>query len=113
MVPRSSAENYLQEAVNVVQEIHRKEGPGDILVFLTSPVETERACEKLRMIEPDPNLVCLPLHGKLRQEEQRRVVRGRCGQTESNICNQLCGDIYYYSRDKVRGGHWHGKRNDV
>ena len=77
--PTSSAENYLQEAVNVVQEIHRKEGPGDILVFLTSPVETERACEKLGKIEPDPNLVCLPLHGKLRQEEQRRVFKEDVG----------------------------------
>ena len=71
--PTSNAENYLHEAVNAAQEIHRKEGPGDILVFLTSPVETERACEKLGKIMPDPKLVCLPLHGKLRQQEQRRV----------------------------------------
>ncbi|XP_020627951.1 ATP-dependent RNA helicase DEAH12, chloroplastic-like isoform X2 [Orbicella faveolata] len=77
--PTSNAENYLQEAVNAVQEIHRKEGPGDILVFLVSPVETERACEKLGKMEPDPNLVCLPLHGKLRQEEQRRVFKESAG----------------------------------
>ncbi|KAJ7373084.1 hypothetical protein OS493_014231 [Desmophyllum pertusum] len=69
--PSSNVENYLQEAVNTVREIHHEQGPGDILVFLTSPVETERACEKLE--KADPNLVCLPLHGKLRQEEQRRV----------------------------------------
>ena len=75
----SNAENYLQEAVNAVQEIHRKEGPGDILVFLTSPVETECACEKLGKIESDPNLVCLPLHGKLHQEEQRRVFEEGAG----------------------------------
>ena len=77
--PTSNAENYLQEAVNKAHEIHRKEGPGDILVFLTSPVETERACEKLRMIESDPNLVCFPLHGKLRQEEQKRVFKEDMG----------------------------------
>ncbi|KAJ7373082.1 hypothetical protein OS493_014229 [Desmophyllum pertusum] len=71
--PSSNVENYLQEAVNTVREIHHEQGPGDILVFLTSPVETERACEKLAKAELDPNLVCLPLHGKLRQEEQRRV----------------------------------------
>ena len=71
--PLSADENYVQEAVNKVQEIHHQEGPGDILVFLTSPVETERACEKLAKIEPDPKLVCLPLHGKLRQEEQKKV----------------------------------------
>ena len=71
--PSGSAEKYLQEAVETVREIHHKEGEGDILVFLTSPVETERACENLAKVEPDPNLVCLPLHGKLRQEEQRKV----------------------------------------
>ena len=73
--PTSNSENYLQEAVNAAQELHRREGPGDILVFLTSPVETERACEKLGKIERDPNLVSLPLHGKLRQEEQKRVFK--------------------------------------
>ena len=77
--PTSNAENYLQEAVSAVQAIHRKEGPGDILVFLTSPVETERACEKLRLIESNANLVCLPLHGKLRQEEQKRVFKEDVG----------------------------------
>ena len=77
--PTSNAENYLQEAVSAVQDIHRKEGPGDILVFLTSPVETERACEKLRLIESNANLVCLPLHGKLRQEEQKRVFKEDVG----------------------------------
>ena len=71
--PSSSPGNYLQEAVDTVREIHRREGQGDVLVFLTSPVETERACEKLSEVEPDSNLVCLPLHGKLRQEEQRKV----------------------------------------
>ena len=70
----SSSGNYLQEAVEKVREIHRGEGQGDILVFLTSPAETERACDYLKKMEPvNENLVCLPLHGKLRQEEQRRV----------------------------------------
>ena len=71
--PSNTDDNYLQEAVNKVREIHHFEGPGDILVFLTSPVETESACEKLKKVEPDPGLMCLPLHGKLQQEEQRRV----------------------------------------
>ncbi|KAK2554386.1 ATP-dependent RNA helicase DEAH12 [Acropora cervicornis] len=66
-------EDYLRAAVDTVREIHHKEGQGDILVFLTSPAETERACENLSKLEPDKNLVCLPLHGKLRQEEQRKV----------------------------------------
>ena len=66
-------EDYLRAAVDTVREIHHKEGQGDILVFLTSPAETESACENLSKLEPDTNLVCLPLHGKLRQEEQRKV----------------------------------------
>ena len=71
--PSSNVENYLQEAVKTAREIHNKEDPGDILVFLTSPAETERACEMLTKVERDANLVCLPLHGKLRQEEQKKV----------------------------------------
>ncbi|KAL9956542.1 hypothetical protein ACROYT_G038030 [Oculina patagonica] len=77
--PTSNGENYLQEAVNTVREIHHKEGPGDVLVFLTSPLETECACEDLEKVAPDPSLVCLPLHGKLHQEEQRRVFKEYVG----------------------------------
>lgn len=69
----NSSENYVQAAVDAARKIHHREGSGDILVFLTSPVETERACENLAKVEPDSNLVCLPLHGKLRQEEQAKV----------------------------------------
>ena len=71
--PSCNVENYLQEAVKTAREIHHREDPGDILVFLTSPAETERACEMLTKVERDANLVCLPLHGKLRQEEQKKV----------------------------------------
>ena len=70
----SNSANYLQEAVDKVREIHHNEGQGDILVFLTSPADTERACDYLaKMEQADVNLVYLPLHGKLRQEEQRRA----------------------------------------
>ena len=77
--PTSNAENYLLEAVNKAQEIHKMEDPGDILVFLISPEETERACEKLKKIEPDVNLVPFPFHGKLRQDEQKRVFEDAVG----------------------------------
>eukprot|EP00899_Mesostigma_viride_P028565 jgi/Mesvir1/8894/Mv02777-RA.1 len=35
--------NYVQEAVSTVMEIHKKERPGDILVFLTGQQEVEEA----------------------------------------------------------------------
>ena len=71
-----NAENYLQEAVSAIQDIDRKEGPGEILVFLTSPVETERTCEKLGKIESDPNLVAFPFTGSfvgMNKEEFLRI----------------------------------------
>ena len=69
-ISEPSQENYLQEAVEKVKEIHEHEPEGDVLVFLTSPLETQKACEKL---ESKADLVCLPLHGQLQAQEQQRV----------------------------------------
>ena len=69
-VTEPSKENYLQEAVEKVREIHKHEPEGDILVFLTSPLETQKACERL---ESTANLVCLSLHGQLQAREQQLV----------------------------------------
>jgi len=45
---RSSHEDdYMAAAYRKAAEIHRQELPGDILVFLTSPLETEKACRNL------------------------------------------------------------------
>ena len=69
-VTEPSRENYLQEAVEKVRAIHEHELEGDVLVFLTSPLETQKACERL---ESTADLVCLPLHGQLQAQEQQLV----------------------------------------
>ena len=69
-VSEPSSDNYLQEAVEKVREIHKHEPEGDMLVFLTSPLETQKACERL---ESTVDLVCVALHGQLQAQEQQRV----------------------------------------
>ena len=64
--------DYVLDAVDLATDIHKTEPPGDILVFLTSAVEIERACQ--RTTEQLQNeVVVLPLHGKLQSEEQQKV----------------------------------------
>ena len=68
-----SSRNYVSDAIEVVKMIHCQEAKqGDILVFLTNPVEIERACHKAS-IELGNAAVVLPLHGKLQPEDQRKV----------------------------------------
>ena len=64
--------DYISEAINVTHQIHRDENEGDILIFLTSPAETERACQILSG-KVDDRAVVLPLHGKLQPQEQQKV----------------------------------------
>ena len=66
--PRS--EDYLAESVEMVRKIHVTEPEGDVLVFLTSPLETQKACERIAGV---PGLKCLSLHGQLQTQEQRLV----------------------------------------
>jgi len=54
-------------------------------MFFTSPVETERVCETSGKIEPDPKLVCFSLHGKLRQDEQKRVFENAVGKRKITL----------------------------
>ncbi|XP_048576550.1 ATP-dependent RNA helicase DEAH12, chloroplastic isoform X2 [Nematostella vectensis] len=69
----NSGSDYVSEAIDKVLEIHRTEEPGDVLVFLTCPAEIDRAvtkvCSKVNPLE----VICLPLHGKLLQEDQQKV----------------------------------------
>ena len=67
--------DYLQVAVTKAKELHKNEPEGgDVLVFLTTPAETERAQD---YIQSDPNISkeikCLVLHGRLQPEEQQLV----------------------------------------
>ena len=65
---------YVSEAVNKVHDIHigNYNEPGDVLVFLTSPAEIEKAC-KLALEALKNEVVILPLHGKLQPEDQQKV----------------------------------------
>ena len=68
-------EQHEEKAVNKAVEIHT-EFPvtdGDILVFLTSPLEIEKCCERFQNSVSEKNFKCMQLHGKLQAEEQKLV----------------------------------------
>jgi len=56
-----------------IQSIHRHRPPGHILVFLSGEAIIHRITAELEEICPDPNLVVLPLYGRLTREEQEQV----------------------------------------
>jgi ATP-dependent RNA helicase DHX8/PRP22 len=62
----------VRDAVDKVKEIHRTEESGDVLVFLTTPAETEKGCE---LLAENKELECMPLHGKLQPQEQQKVFK--------------------------------------
>ncbi|KAK6192741.1 hypothetical protein SNE40_004163 [Patella caerulea] len=69
-------ENIGVAAVDVAENIHNTEGPGDILVFLTSPMDTETCKDDLenRLIERT-DCKCFSFHGQLQPSEQQEVFR--------------------------------------
>ena len=64
--------NYVSDSVNIACQLHTSEPPGDILVFLTSAAEIEKACQSTTD-ELGSDVIVLPLHGKLPPEEQQKV----------------------------------------
>ena len=77
-------EDYVEAAIRAVLTIHRFEGPGDILVFMTGEEEIEDACKKIQQeIEflfshqeaapPIGSLICLPLYSSLPPQQQQRI----------------------------------------
>ena len=64
--------NYYQRSIEKAVHIHKHEHPGDVLVFLTSPLETERACTEVNR-RHFANLLVLPLNGRLQSFEQQKV----------------------------------------
>ncbi|XP_071955322.1 uncharacterized protein [Antedon mediterranea] len=69
--------NYVKEAVDIAEMIHTTKKQGDILVFLTSANEIERACgdlaKRLGIIGDNGNAQILPLHGKLQPQDQLAI----------------------------------------
>lgn len=70
--------DYIRGTVDTIMKIHRKEGPGDILAFLTGQEEVTRAMNMLRdHMEvagiDEEQLKILPMHGSLTHHDQLRV----------------------------------------
>ncbi|XP_021370464.1 ATP-dependent RNA helicase DEAH12, chloroplastic-like isoform X2 [Mizuhopecten yessoensis] len=72
---QESFSNHIEECVRKAIDVHYNQPEGDILVFVTSPLESEKCCEKYKdYTKGKPqNFVCLQLHGKLQADEQRKV----------------------------------------
>ena len=67
-------ENYQSAAVQKALDIHKRMPEGDVLVFLTTPLETEKCCDEFRQImKNDNSFQCLVLHGQVQAEEQQLV----------------------------------------
>lgn len=77
--------SYLDEAVTCVCEIHQKEKPGGILLFLTGEEEIKKACNRIKdkisaMIAKSEkntllNPVVLPLYAQLPPSQQQEVFK--------------------------------------
>lgn len=67
-------EKYEKRAVSKAIKIHIEEGPGDILVFLCSPVEIMRCCKEFeRKMADHSNFKYFLLHCQLSNNQQRKV----------------------------------------
>ena len=75
-----SEDDYVTFSWRKALQVHREQPPGDIIVFLATVIDIERACTSLKKelriddsaFEGDDALV-LPLHGKLQPEENQRA----------------------------------------
>ncbi|KZT20242.1 P-loop containing nucleoside triphosphate hydrolase protein [Neolentinus lepideus HHB14362 ss-1] len=70
--------DYVRKAAEVAWNINSRQGPGDILIFLTGREEIDRCLEELAEYLPTrkgnaPHLTLLALHAGLTTEEQMRV----------------------------------------
>lgn len=80
------AENYVDEAVNKVLEIHRSGVSGDILVFLTGQDDISRAIDEVNnKIGSSESVLVLPLHGKLNEDEIQTVFMAKNNSNQRKI----------------------------
>ncbi len=70
--PQDINENYVEAAVDKALEVHERATDGDILVFLTSPLETEKASDMLAR-KGRHKMSILQLHGRLQPRQQQQV----------------------------------------
>jgi pre-mRNA-splicing factor ATP-dependent RNA helicase DHX15/PRP43 len=73
--------NYVEASIRTVMSIHREEGPGDVLVFLTGEEEIEDTCRTIRNVAQDlcnqdstvGPLLVIPLYSSLPPAQQLRI----------------------------------------
>ncbi|XP_048518718.1 ATP-dependent RNA helicase DHX8 [Dendroctonus ponderosae] len=70
--------DYLDASLITVMQIHLREPPGDILLFLTGQEEIDTACEilyeRMKSLGPEvPELIILPVYSALPSEMQTRI----------------------------------------
>ncbi|KAK6190736.1 hypothetical protein SNE40_002534 [Patella caerulea] len=69
-------DSYMDGAVKLAVKIHKEKHEGDILIFMTTPLETEKCKESLeKILGHTKNYTCLPLHGQLHADEQQAVFK--------------------------------------
>lgn len=78
MYTKEPENNYLDASLITVMQIHLREPPGDILLFLTGQEEIDTACEilyeRMKSLGPDvPELIILPVYSALPSEMQTRI----------------------------------------
>ncbi|XP_033337919.1 ATP-dependent RNA helicase DHX8 [Megalopta genalis] len=78
MYTKEPETDYLDAALITVMQIHLREPPGDILLFLTGQEEIDTACEilyeRMKSMGPDvPELIILPVYSALPSEMQTRI----------------------------------------
>jgi len=78
MYTKEAEPDYLDAALITVIQIHLREPPGDILLFLTGQEEIDTACEilyeRMKLLGPDvPELIILPVYSALPSEMQTRI----------------------------------------
>ena len=66
--------DYVKDAVEQTCKLHESEPPGDFVIFLTSAIEIERACQ-LTLNKLGDSAIVLPLHGRLQPEDQQKVFK--------------------------------------
>lgn len=72
-----SVEDYVDAAIKKALEIHIKEPPGDILIFMTGQEDVEATCmllqQKLDRMTNVQSLMILPIYSQLPSEAQARI----------------------------------------
>jgi len=70
----TASDDYVKAAVQKASQVHKTEPPGDVLVFLTSQIETERARKGIMSQSGgSSDITAMELHGKLQPDDQQKV----------------------------------------